>query len=152
MLVTNPSSAAVRALALDLAATAAPGIPAPSWVSRAGTALAGACKAQTAGKLGSIGQRAILKFEEAAAITKGLGHKLEAHHLLERRHLPGLGIPDKGLPSVVLTEQEHKAMNTLLEQLLSKNAPHTKAEILSAYRQAYAAYPEWLSAVEKYLK
>jgi hypothetical protein len=92
---------------------------------------------------------AIGPFEVMKQFTDGLGGRWQAHHILERKWVRdfGLGNADK-VPSVILTEAEHKRITArlALETLDVKNAK----QLWKAYQKAYKDHPTWLAAIRKY--
>ncbi|MCR6641084.1 MAG: hypothetical protein NVV82_19350 [Sporocytophaga sp.] len=81
---------------------------------------------------------------------KGL---IEAHKIVEWRHLKKLGISSKwDAPAVLLGKSHHSTFTKELLQILPKGAAYTKSQILDAYRKVYRDFPEWINAAENLLK
>lgn len=60
----------------------------------------------------------------------------------------GLGNADQ-VPSVVLTEAQHKAITAKLNVAGTAKAKSLQ-KLWEAYQQAYFDHPDWLKAIEKY--
>jgi hypothetical protein len=97
--------------------------------------------------IGSLGT-----YAQMAKLTKGFKGAFQAHHLTEARHLKALALSTKNAPSVILSRADHAAMTSGLQRLLPYGQTYTKTQIISAYKQAYKDYPEWLALATKYLK
>lgn len=97
----------------------------------------------------------IMPYELGAKFTKGLGSKLQAHKIFEKRaleHLHGRKDFDK-LPSVILTDAEHKVISDKLAiAWRGQENTMTKEQLREIYKAVYAAHPEWLLAIESYLR
>jgi hypothetical protein len=85
-------------------------------------------------------------------LTIGWKGLIQAHHIVEVRHLERLGLSIMDAPAVLLSRTQHQAITRELLQLLPKGAQYTKAQILDAYRIAYKEFPEWIKEAEKTLK
>ena len=95
-------------------------------------------------KNGTIGEYAVMK-----QFTTGLNGTMQAHHIVEKRFAKMLKIPDADtIPSVLLTEAEHKAITAALAKKTA-NA-ETPKELWKAYQEVYQDYPHWLEAIKKY--
>ena len=95
-------------------------------------------------KNGTIGEYAVMK-----QFTTGLNGTMQAHHIVERRFAGMLKIADTDtIPSVLLTEAEHKAITATLAQ--EAKSITTKGELWKAYQKVYKDHPHWLEAIAKY--
>jgi hypothetical protein len=103
----------------------------------------------------------VMPYELGAKFTKGLENKFQAHKIFEKRALKGLtGREDfDKLPSVILTDAEHKEVTDLLNKAWKKHGPPTKTDPVTVeqlrkiYNDAYKAkYPHWLEIIEKQLQ
>ena len=95
--------------------------------------------------------------------TQGLGNKFQAHKIFEKqalekwKELTGRTDIEK-LPSIILTEAEHKKITNALAQAWKKHGPKTgeKAtveQLRAIYNEAYKTkYPHWLEIIEKQLR
>ena len=95
-------------------------------------------------KNGAIGEYSVM-----AKFTEGFGGRVQAHHILEEQFARkfNLGNPGK-VPSVILTEAEHK---TLTAQLRVATADaNTPQKLWKAYQKVYEKNPLWLQAIESY--
>jgi hypothetical protein len=93
---------------------------------------------------GAIGPYNVMK-----KFTDKLGGAYQAHHILEQKFAAkfGLGNADK-MPSVILTDVEHKAVTAELRQ---KAAGIDSAEKLwEVYKDVYKSHPTWLEAIKSY--
>lgn len=108
--------------------------------------------APTMGLPPDIGIGTIGPYNVLTKITKGSKGAIQAHHLIEARHLKRLLMSTKDAPSVIITKADHLKMTKALRELLPySKKPYTKAEIINAYKKAYSKYPEWIEIVTKYL-
>ena len=95
-------------------------------------------------KNGAIGEYSVM-----AKFTQGLGAKWQAHHILEVSAAKKLQIvATDRLPSVILSEADHKAMTALLA--IKTKAAQTPAQLLAGYVEAYDGHPAWLAAIRGY--
>jgi len=94
---------------------------------------------------------AIGAYSKLAQLTKGSKGLIQAHHIVEARHLKVLGLSTTEAPAVILSNTKHVEITNTLRSLLPYGGTYTKAEIMAAYRQAYSAYPEWIKAAATYL-
>jgi hypothetical protein len=102
-----------------------------------------------AAKLTMVGLRGT--YRAMKLITKGHKGLIQAHYIVEVRHLKVLGLSVLDAPSIVLTKTFHQQVTKNLMTLLPKGVTYTKSQIMSAYRQAYKEYPDWIKSAEKYL-
>lgn len=95
-------------------------------------------------KNGAIGEYSIMK-----RFTDKLGGRLQAHHILEKKMAEKfeLGATDK-IPSVILTEAEHKAITAKLKVATAR--VDSVQKLWHAYETAYVDYPGWLAAIKPY--
>jgi RHS repeat-associated protein len=101
----------------------------------------------------SQGKAAVKSYREARALTKGLRHAFEAHHLLEARHMRVWGYSAREImdaPAVVLSQAEHQAITANLRTKLPYGVDYSREEVWSKLQEAYAHYPEWLDAIKRY--
>jgi RHS repeat-associated protein len=104
-------------------------------------------------------QRGIASFEKAAdygiksykemkKLTAGTG--LEAHHLIEQRFARVLGVAEKDMQSIALTEAEHQAFTNAWRARIPYGAgtrAADKAEVEKAAKQIYKNYPDILKTL-----
>jgi hypothetical protein len=83
--------------------------------------------------------------------TDKLGGRWQAHHILEKKMVRdfGLGNADR-VPSVILTEAEHKKITARLAKA-TKGVKDAK-ELWAAYQGVYEDHPTWLAAIRDYFK
>ncbi len=90
-------------------------------------------------------------YANLSKLTNGYKGAIQAHHLIEVRHLLKLGLPISHAPAVILSKAEHVMISNSLFKLLPKGFTYTRTQIMNAYKQAYKAYPEWIEATSQYL-
>lgn len=94
----------------------------------------------------------IATYKYLRELSKGAKGLIQAHHIVEVRHLQRLGLSIYQAPAVLLSRTQHSMVTKELMQLLPKGATYTKQQILNAYRIAYREFPQWIKAAENYLK
>ncbi|UTY59245.1 RHS repeat-associated core domain-containing protein [Massilia sp. erpn] len=90
----------------------------------------------------------IQSYKDLKKLTAGTG--LEAHHLIEKRFASVLGVAEKEMKSIALTEAEHQAFTNAWRKLIpygEGTANATKDQVESAAKQIYKNYPEILKAL-----
>ena len=84
-------------------------------------------------------------------LKKGQGAALQAHHILESRHLRNTfrwtEAQSLQAPAQILTQAEHIVINTQLTKKLPTGVVYTKRQIWAAYQAVYAKYPGYLAAI-----
>ena len=99
------------------------------------------------------GDKEIITYQAAKAITKGYSGAIQGHHLIEQRFLKFFQMDLEAAPAVILSRTEHQAMTNVLRNLIPFGAKNiSKAEILFNYRIAYKQFPTWMQAIENYWK
>jgi hypothetical protein len=86
-------------------------------------------------------------------VTAGHRGAIEAHHILEARHLRYWGYSPAEIaaaPAQVLTHAEHVIVTRELRRLLPYGTRYTRDQVWNAYQIAYRNYPEYLNAVTRY--
>ena len=110
----------------------------------------------------------IMPFELGQKFTAELGGKFQAHKIFERRAIKKFMEADKTLskeavekavdemakkyPSVILTDAEHQQISNALAAAWNANPNMSKAELREIYKVVYKKHPEWLEAIESYLR
>lgn len=98
----------------------------------------------------------IMPYQLGGKFTEKLGGKFQAHKIFEKRALERLhGRKDfEKLPSVILTDEEHKVISKALDaQWNSVDAKNmTKEKLRKIYHDVYVKRPEWLTAIDSYLR
>ncbi|MBI1928689.1 hypothetical protein HYR99_31150 [Candidatus Poribacteria bacterium] len=96
----------------------------------------------------------ITSYRQAQAVTRGVRGKLQAHHILEARHLWawGCGGEIADAPAVVLSRVEHQAITNALRQALPYGRIYAKGQVWQVYQRVYANYPEFLKAIERFFR
>ncbi|MDC0747503.1 hypothetical protein [Polyangium mundeleinium] len=93
---------------------------------------------------------AIGAYEVMSQFTKNLGGSYQAHHLLEKAMAGRWGLTkefDK-IPSVILTEANHKKITKRLKEL-TPNVRDVK-ELWKHYQDAYVDDPHWIEAIKPF--
>lgn len=95
-------------------------------------------------KNGAIGEYGVMK-----KFTEGMESRVQAHHILEEQFAKKfkLGHPDQ-VPSVILTEAQHKAITAKLK--IATGSAKTLPELWAGYQTAYVDRPLWLKAIKSY--
>jgi RHS repeat-associated protein len=108
---------------------------------------------QLAPRLSRMG--VIARYDALKEVTKGLGGKYHAHHILEKRTLKVLGMPEDAAPAVILRGSKHlgdlhpalarEVENFEVDQL-------SKKELFEAYEKVYkkVGHPEWAEVIRPY--
>jgi RHS repeat-associated protein len=99
------------------------------------------------------GKTAVKSYREAKALTKGLRHSFEAHHLLEARHMRAWDFTVKEIsdaPSVVLSRADHLEITAALRRELPYGNNYGREEVWSALQRVYQDHPNWLDAIRQY--
>jgi hypothetical protein len=81
------------------------------------------------------------------------GGALQAHHILEARHLRFCGYTAREIaeaPAQVLTSAEHTAITTALKKALPTGVRYAKEHVWRQYQIVYKEYPHYLRAIEHY--
>jgi len=89
-------------------------------------------------------------YDVMSQFTDGLGGAYQAHHILEEAMASKLGLTkelDK-IPSVILTEAEHKRITKLLKDMRPKKLD--RRTLWKLYEDVYEPFPHWLEAVKPY--
>lgn len=115
------------------------------WMNRAGDA------GRLAGKAAEHLFK-ILPYKQASALTRRFNHEIEAHHILEVRHARRSGLNINDLPAVILPKGKHDEITAALRRELPYAAEYTADRVRQAYQRVYRGFPEWLQAIERYLR
>ena len=111
-------------------------------------------------------QGLILPYGMASKFTANLGSKFQAHKIFERQafekvlKLQGKALDEavERAPAIILTDADHKAISDALasgwrELKKTKTLDKiTQTDLRALYKNAYAANPHWLDAIESYLR
>ncbi|MPN19840.1 hypothetical protein SDC9_167212 [bioreactor metagenome] len=88
-------------------------------------------------------------YRKLTQLAKGL--RLQAHYLLEVRHLKRLLKSSRNAPAVLLTKEEHSILTKALRTEMPYGRMYTAQEIERAYKTVYKDKPEWLKIALDYL-
>ncbi|GIV03350.1 MAG: hypothetical protein KatS3mg015_2739 [Fimbriimonadales bacterium] len=111
--------------------------------------------ARAADELGEFLQSAdVMSYREAAKLTRGLGGALEAHHVLEARHLNRWGMSSllNDAPAIVIPRDLHVEVTRRLRSELPYGGRYDMDAVLDAYRRVYSDAPHLVTNVEEFLK
>lgn len=98
------------------------------------------------GKLGKTGT-----YRQMRKLTKGHRGAIQAHHLVEVRHLERLGLSVMDAPAVILSRGDHVRLSNQIYDLLPTGMSHSSDDIMNAYRQVYSNYPEWINMIDDFM-
>ncbi len=111
--------------------------------------------ARPADELGEFLQAAdVMPYREAAKLTRGLDGALEAHHVLEARHLRKWGMSNllDDAPAIVMPRELHVEVTRRLRSELPYRGKYGMDEVLDAYRRVYSDAPHLVTEVEEFLQ
>jgi hypothetical protein len=97
----------------------------------------------------------IASYKQLQAVTRGHAGDIQAHHILEQRHLRAWGYSADEIataPAQVLSRAEHEAMNRALSEALPTGGVYSRSQVWSQYQKVYANYPEYLEAIAPYFR
>lgn len=95
----------------------------------------------------------IAPYHALQAVTKGHRGSLQAHHILEARHLRAWGASARQVrevPAQVLSRQEHVAITAALRRALPFGVRYSRGQVWRAYERVYAQYPSYLRSISHY--
>ncbi len=94
-------------------------------------------------------------YAELSKLTKGFEQEIQAHHLIEVRHLERNGFSVEQIaqsPACILTRAEHKAISNALEGALHTGKTYSLSTVLKTYKKIHAGHPDWLEAIDIWIK
>ncbi|MGH3741749.1 MAG: hypothetical protein ACRDT1_10500 [Micromonosporaceae bacterium] len=95
-------------------------------------------------------------YDALQAVTLGFEGRYQAHHIVEEHVLRQFGLPTDQAVAVVVTQNEHKALNTALADWIVTKLDlwggHSKAAYVRAYEEVYWGMAEWLAEVRRALR
>ncbi|MCK4934952.1 MAG: hypothetical protein KAR79_05135 [Simkaniaceae bacterium] len=97
----------------------------------------------------------IRSYKELQKLTKGKKGEIQAHHILEQRHLRAWRYPKEDLakaPAQILSREEHASLTNKLLKALPQNELHSKKKVLETYKEVYKNYPGYLESIEHYFQ
>jgi len=86
------------------------------------------------------------KYAEMAKLTKGYKGVIQAHHLVEARHLEGLGISAAEAPAVIIDRATHQPITNLLRDGMPYGAKYNPEQMMNTYQQVYPS--QWMDYVK----
>ena len=96
-------------------------------------------------------------YKEMKKYTKGYGHKIEAHHLLEQRFcdMNALNLNTDDMISAVLTKEQHNAITKRWNDYIPKGTNYSQFNQWSAIREyakgVYEKHPELFQLLDEYM-
>lgn len=93
----------------------------------------------------------IAPYNVLQGVTKGHRGAIQAHHLVERRHLIRWGYSARQIaeaPAQVLSQSEHQAISRALQEALPTRRSYTRDAVWRAYQKVYAEYPQYLKSIQ----
>jgi hypothetical protein len=109
--------------------------------------------ARAASYLQHVGR--ILPYSEAAKLTRGANHAIEAHHLIPRRYLHLIpGLTDDTVPAVVLLFEDHrKVVEPAIRaaQRALGGRPRSAQELRQVLATAYGEASQYFAAIRRFL-
>ncbi|MCA1828798.1 MAG: hypothetical protein ABR567_01335 [Myxococcales bacterium] len=110
----------------------------------------------------NFNDRDITSYAEGLKTVSGFNRTIQAHHIVEQRHIKMLGKllgwdkerVQKELresPAVILTAAEHECFSNELDFELPKGHEYDRSAVEEAYSKAYANEPNWYKAAKDYL-
>lgn len=116
--------------------------------------VATATRALQVGRFPLVGRASpIAPYNVLQEVTAGHRGAIQAHHILEVRHLRAWGFSAAEIaaaPAQVLTQAEHAVVSAELSTLLPTGVRYTREAVWRAYQIAYRNYPQYLQAIERY--
>jgi RHS repeat-associated protein len=91
--------------------------------------------------VGSIG-----KYTEMAKLTKGYKGAIQAHKLVEWRHLKTSGISKSEVPAVILERTTHQDITNALRTEMPFGKKYTTEQMMNTYQKAYPS--EWIDYIK----
>ena len=93
-------------------------------------------------------------YRQLAKLTKGKKGAIEAHRILEWRHIKRWkkSVKKGDLPAVILTNEQHKQVTQALRRALPYGRRHKQHEVWQAYQRVYRqlGHSEWLEDIVPY--
>ncbi len=109
--------------------------------------------ANTGSRFGSLthSSSGIAPYRVQRTVTAGQGGSIEAHYLIEGRFSDVIGQTVEDMPSIVLTQAEHRVFTNAWRNAIpygpSGTGAATPAQVEGAAQQIYREYPEILQAL-----
>jgi RHS repeat-associated protein len=152
----NPQSTfqSIAIAALEGAAQGAAFYVAGALAARLAWRIATATKVLQVGRFPLVGPSSpIAPYNVLQEVTAGQRGAIQAHHLLEARHLRYWGYSAAEIaeaPAQVLSRAEHAAITKALQAELKTGVAYSREAVWQAYQKVYANYPQYLAAIERY--
>jgi RHS repeat-associated protein len=152
----NPQSTfqSIAIAALEGAAQGAAFYVAGALAARLAWRIASATKVLQVGRFPLVGSSSpIAPYNVLQEVTAGQRGAIQAHHLLEARHLRYWGYSAAEIaeaPAQVLSQAEHAAITKALQAELKTGVAYSREAVWQAYQKVYQNYPQYLAAIERY--
>jgi len=91
-------------------------------------------------------------YKQMTKLTTGFKGEIQAHHIVESRHLRGWKLDVRNGPAIVLPREMHEAFTAELQRRLARGASWSKAEVWAEYQDVYSSLPDWLDAIRGYFE
>ncbi len=89
-------------------------------------------------------------YSEMAKLTKGFKGEIQAHKLVEWRHLKTSGISKSEVPAVILERTTHQDITNALRTEMPFRKKYTTEQMMNSYQNAYAE-SAWIEIVKAFL-
>ena len=129
-------------------------------IDKAGDVISVAEKAKIFGETGKISKEAervlkeygnkIIPYSKASRLTKGLKGEIQAHHLVEARHLISQVSKLKS-PAILLSKQQHNLITNILRKELPYGVKYGTSQITKTYKKVYGGSKGILKSIKKFL-
>jgi RHS repeat-associated protein len=127
----------------------------PGNASKLLRALKFADEAGDAARIARALRGATLTYKDAAKLTKGERGLIQAHHILEQRHMRNWEFSELDIanaPAVIMPKAEHDLLTSKLRSKLRYGVVWERERVWPVYQEVYSKYPDWLKAIEPYFK
>ena len=81
-----------------------------------------------------------MPYKEAQKLTAGADHAIEAHHIIEARHLKNWGLDTASAPAVILSGPVHNELTQALRTALPYGNKYTREEVWPAIQRVYTQF------------
>ncbi|MCB1068140.1 MAG: hypothetical protein KDK56_08140 [Simkania sp.] len=103
---------------------------------------------------GMVGKKSpIAPYKELKALTKGMKGEVQAHHILEKRHLKAWRFSESEIasaPAQILSKEEHRVLTKALRDKLPFGQKYEPGRVWLVYQEVYKDFPEYLKAIEHF--
>jgi uncharacterized protein YnzC (UPF0291/DUF896 family) len=91
----------------------------------------------------------VMPYNKARKITAGERGVIQAHHIIERRHLKRwrLDINTNTGPTVIIDKATHDKLTKLLRTRMPYGFKYSSTQVWKHYEFVYKGYPDWLDHI-----